>query len=293
MTSEEALLFEHIAAMNNQGVTFLSVDRSNALILFRASLEGMHTLLNLYGTEPISVSPKVAPEQQSQPKNVRPMCCQSSPTSSKSPSPPDIPARHGLQDQPVHLLQLTNDQAVTELPSMLDNVFVKAFHLIPTVNAYSSDPLTNLSIAFAIVIFNLAIAFHLEALHEHHQRDCDEWTTTYPATAITLGYCTRAKQLYAKAQCILQKIGVNETVSTGHPVLDLLNMALLNNVAHVSVPLCAYDDARTAIHHLCTFCTTVQPSLHDADTALILAWYVQSFWMHAHFLEIPTVASAA
>lgn len=316
MNNETKLLYQHIVALNNEGVAWLYTDRVVALSFFRAALESMRSLLGWFGVE--AQQPQTCqihhphghhpPQQNALPLSAMPNMARQPQPSSPTPGQ-QIP--HDLPHPP-------------QVPSLIDNVFVRAFHLIDSTDgatAYSQDPLTNISVAFAIVLFNMGIAFHWQALHEELSvSSCSPDPNTHVAWYDCL---TRAKLLYLKAQFIFNKLGITNEAACGHAVIDLVSMALLNNLAQVcqafedrnirKIPSTAsggYSEDNQGSNHredssatitasqrfgrqLLAFCTTVVPAQHDADTASILRWYMSAFQLHAQLLQLPTMASAA
>ena len=320
MNNEIKLLYQHIVTLNNEGVAWLYTDRANALSFFRAALESMRSLLGCFGVE--AIQPPTCqihhPHGYHHPPQQNGLPFPAMPTNmARSPPPPSSPT----PGQPLpHDLQRHQPQ----VPSLIDNVFVRAFHLIGSADgaaAYSQDPLTNISVAFAIVLFNMAIAFHWQALHEELSvSSC----SPDPNTHVDWYDClTRAKLLYHKAQFILNKLGITNETACGHAVIDLVTMASLNNLAQLcqafedrsirkihATTSSDYAEENQDLNHredssvtitasqrfgrqLLAFCATVVPAQHDVDTASILRWYMSAFQLHAQLLQIPTMASAA
>jgi len=317
MNNETKLLYQHIVALNNQGVAWLYTDRATALSFFRAALESMRSLLGWFGVE---AQPETSQTYQQQEIHYPHQQQNSLPFSAM----PNM-ARPPRPSSPTPGQQLPLDlQHQPEVPSLIENVFVRAFHLIDSADgaaAYSQDPLNNISVAFAIVLFNMAIAFHWQALHEELPvSSCSPDPMTHLAWYDCL---TRAKLLYLKAQFILNKLGITNEATCGHAVIDLVSMALLNNLAQVcqafedrnirkipSTVSGGYSENNQDSNHcedssatitasqrfgrqLLAFCATVVPAQHDVDTASILRWYMSAFQLHAQLLQMPTMASAA
>jgi hypothetical protein len=156
--------------------------------------------------------------------------------------------------------------------------------------AYSPDPLVNAVMMSSILLFNVAVVFHAKG--------CGG--TTREASERT--YLERARDLYRKALGLLQPGDghgrAQLTPIHHHPVLDVLSMALPNNIAAASYALGDYDACRTSVELLVSSCSRVMSDgrrrLLDPEAASVLEWHTHLFMYNAFFLQSPpTVASAA
>jgi len=157
----------------------LHIDRSNAFSFFRNALEATRTLLGLYGRtstdsqkQKQSASTDTWPDRKKEEakaaeeglkakriKKGSNSCSEAvdaddSFLSSQAGGVETQTGKSGPSDNP--------PEDAPPLPppsshSTLGNVFAQAFPLISAENAYRSDCLTNLSVTFAIILFNMAI----------------------------------------------------------------------------------------------------------------------------------------
>ena len=143
----------------------------------------------------------------------------------------------------------------------------------------------------AILLFNVAVVFHVKGCGET-SKESSERT-----------YLERARDLYRKAHGLLQPGGEGPahlfpTQHHQHPVLDVLAMALHNNIAAASYALGDYDACRTHVELLVASCSSVLSDAHrrllDPEAVSVLEWHTHLFMYNAYFLRTPpTVASAA
>jgi tetratricopeptide (TPR) repeat protein len=163
-------------------------------------------------------------------------------------------------------------------PSSVPFVHSHAINVIPSPNAYSTDTLVNTTVVSSIVLFNLGIVYHLKGL-----------VGTGEATM----RLAKARSLYHKSQLLLVDAGVPPS-STGNPVIDMLCMALYNNLAQVSFEMLSYNDSRSYFEHLIQFALTVVPSRYgDATIAALVDQQKSNFLLNAIILHAPKLAAAA
>jgi tetratricopeptide (TPR) repeat protein len=165
------------------------------------------------------------------------------------------------------------------LPCSAPFAYARGINLIPCETAYSSDVLINTTIVSSLIIFNLSIIYHLKGLEQGRSQ-----------SIIRL---LKAKSLYAKSHQLLTDAGV-PLGSTGNPVIDMLSMALFNNLAHVCFELASYDESRQYFDHLIRVALTVIPSRYgDAHIGSLLDLQKSNFLLNAIILQTPKLAAAA
>jgi hypothetical protein len=116
--------------------------------------------------------------------------------------------------------------------------------------AFSKDAMANDKICSAIVVFNLALCSHLQGLRRDDRQSC-------------LQSLRKAKSLYSQSFTLLADTIMTEcdcTVgSTGNALIDLLVMALLNNLALLHyVEFRELSESQQVFAHLIQFATSVQ-----------------------------------
>jgi tetratricopeptide (TPR) repeat protein len=163
-------------------------------------------------------------------------------------------------------------------PSSVPFVHSHAINVILSRNAYSTDTLVNTTVVSSIVLFNLGIVYHLKGLE-----GTGEATTCL----------TKARSLYQKSQLLLVDAGVPPS-SSGNPVIDMLCMALYNNLAQASFEMLIYNDSRSYFELLIRFALTVVPSRYgDATIATLVDQQKSNFLLNAIILHAPKLAPAA
>jgi tetratricopeptide (TPR) repeat protein len=130
----------------------------------------------------------------------------------------------------------------------------------------------------SIIIFNLSIIYHLKGLE---------------GRSMSVMRLRKAKSLYLKAHNLLVDAGVPMR-ATSNPVIDMLSMALYNNLAHVTFELQAYDESRRFFDKLVRFALSVVPARYgDAYVGSLLDQQKSNFLLNAIILQIPMLAAAA
>lgn len=174
-------------------------------------------------------------------------------------------------------MEAEND-CIQPLPSSVQFIQSQAINVIPLPTAYSSDSLVNMTIVSSIILFNLGIVYHLRGLEENNQ-----------SSACLLKACS----LYQKSQVLLAGSGVPLN-STGNPVIDMLSMAIENNMAHVFFELSMYEDSRQHFDQLIAFALTVVPARYgDFMVGSLVDQQKSSFLLNAMILHAPKLAPAA
>lgn len=240
---------ESIAALNNHGVAaFTAGDLPLALDLFRRSLQA--TIGGLQPTDQAQVPPSSDPA---------PHVHYSAPSSSSSP--PERPT-------------LTEEASLSMM-----NAYTRAINLIPSSTAYSQDPLVNTTIVASIVLFNLALVYHIKGMEGFDNA--------------SEGRIHKARSLYNKARSLLSEAGLNPCSSTGHPLIDILSMAILNNLGQSAHYLSEYQHAQAHFEELVVYASTVSTKIDNVEASALLEWHKSIFLMNAVALQPPVLASAA
>lgn len=259
------------AELNNLGVTCLAAgDLRRALDLFRQALK--FTMGEMEPEDQARAELEVERQNVSMPKlNVQ-----------QSSASADNKNMDTTEQSPMSLLASKvgpiNAHLAKQAPPSSQFVHVRGINLVAAPTAYSQDTLVNTTIVSSIVIFNLAIVYHLKGLEECGNTDAR---------------LAKARSLYHKSHLLLQEAGV-PGASTGNPVIDMLSMALFNNMAQSSFELGGYPESRGYFEQLICFATTVVPSRYqDAYVFSLLDQQKSNFLLNAIILHAPKIASAA
>jgi hypothetical protein len=307
-----------IATINNNGVScFQSGDLDASLSLFRQALEAVATsLLPDEDGEGRRASSKdgalpLTPPEKGEDRRFVEASSSSSAASATAKRSRDAALRivasnpndcagsiaqvTNAYTRPIHLIPLEGSYSSNHTAPRCSNandIDLSPSHTIclDSLGAYSPDPLVNAVMMSSILLFNVAVVFHAKGCGEA-AREASERT-----------YLERARDLYRKALGLLQPGHghgrAQLTPSHHHPVLDVLSMALPNNVAAASYALGDYDACRTNVELLVSSCSRVMSDgrrrLLDPEAASVLEWHMHLFMYNAYFLQTPpTVASAA
>lgn len=271
------LEYQRTVAFNNHAVALLKAgDLQTSLSLFRGALQSTIGLLD--GS---SECPSATPQEiQACPSRCGVIGTSRSCDSSLGQGQQQhIQAHLQVQDQPFHSdsFQEIEGDAINQF------AFVRALNLIPLRNVYSEDPLVNLSIVSSIVLFNLSIVYHRQGLAQ--EMECQ--------ARLAQENLYKAQSLYAKAQALLMESRISTTESHGHAVIDILNMAIYNNLAQSYHIQANFAASKHYFGLLVRYASSVIPELHDPDTANLLEWHKSFFLLNAFALQPPAAASAA
>ena len=255
-----------VARLNNAAVGFLAINREDlASDLFRFALEFAVGRLGLAEATQV-VQQASSWHQQERTRKGNGVCARDPQAQLSSMS---------LQQQ----------DASPEMPYFTSLPFVHAegILLMPTSTAFSTDVLLSSTITSSIVVFNMALANHLQALH---------------GRSVNLKQLAVARTLYLKSFLLLKDVGILKETSTGgvHPMVDLLVMALCNNLAQTNYEIGDDAEARLYFGHLAQYASTVDNSAQYADDAMaatMVHHYKSSFLLNATILHPPLVAPAA
>jgi len=171
----------------------------------------------------------------------------------------------------------TTEESVNTL-----HAYTRAINLIPQETAYAEDNLVNTTIESSIILFNLALVYHVKGLEGFDNS--------------SLSMLLKARSLYLKAKCLLEEAGIPMDQSLGHqPVLDILIMAIHNNLGQSAYHLNEFDDSQSRFRDLSLYASSLKPErfAHDPETKALLEWHKSMFLMNAMTLQPPKLASAA
>jgi len=164
-------------------------------------------------------------------------------------------------------------------PIMEENAFVRAIFLNSSPTGYSQNPRTSFEVASAIVIFNLAVASHRKVLTAQD--------------LVAEKKARHAKTIYLKCLESFNEIGISLIRSSRHEVIDIVIMAVFNNLAQISYVLSNFEVASTYFTLLQAFAGTVHTHWYGERSACILNWHKTVFYLNATFMRAPSAASAA
>ena len=157
-------------------------------------------------------------------------------------------------------------------------IHARAMRIIANHGAYAKDPMVNATLNSAIIIFNLAVVYHVKAVGE----------------SVSQGpRLCKAKSLYEKSYLLLADCNVLACAG-GNPTIDLLSMALLNNLAQITYELTEYDSSQLYFQELVRFAHSVSPDAYgNCSIATFMDYQKSSFLLNAMFLHAPSIAPAA
>jgi hypothetical protein len=156
--------------------------------------------------------------------------------------------------------------------------YCKGFVVMPFPKAYSESDVVNSAIVSTIVIFNMAVVYHLKALQdENHSYE----------------RLIKAQSLYKRCYHLLSHTGVAKQC-TRNPLIDVMVMALLNNLAHSSYEVGSFCESKVYFDSLLQFAITVSPfQYHDLPTGIMVEQQKSSFLINIIILQPPKYAAAA
>jgi hypothetical protein len=269
--------YQRTVAFNNHAVALLKAgDLQTSLNLFRGALQSTIGLLDGSSECPFATPQEIQAFPSRGGVIGSSLSCVSSVQRGQQQP---IQAHLQAQDQPIHSdpFQETEGDVTNQF------AFIRALNLIPLSNVYSEDPLVNLSIVSSIVLFNLSIVYHHQGLTK--EMECQ--------SRLAQENLYKAQSLYAKAQALLMESGISTTESRGHAVIDVVNMAIYNNLAQSYHIQANYAVSKHYFGLLVRYASSVIPELHDPDTANLLEWHKSFFLLNAFALQPPAAASAA
>jgi hypothetical protein len=160
----------------------------------------------------------------------------------------------------------------------------------PRCHFFSTNPLHDKHICSAVIVFNLGLVYHLQALggrtgSSHRQ------------------YLTRALSLYLQASGILSSLSLLHLgrTSTGNALVDLVLLALINNSADLTRALLDHESSQALFQQLIQFAVSVR-ECYSARSAIVnshqqwmiapLNQHVDSLLFHAMFSRMFPSATA-
>jgi hypothetical protein len=162
------------------------------------------------------------------------------------------------------------------------NVYTQVFRMVVNTDLFAPDTLEAARIRSAIVIFNLALAMHLQSMRDGTSEQ---------------GYLAKAQSLYQHSFHLLSDRLLNG--STGNALLDLLYMAVLNNLAQITLQSYSYHQEEKPFNQilgrLVRFARTIQATTYrDMQVSTIMTHHVRSFLLNAATSRfLPQVSAAA
>lgn len=155
-------------------------------------------------------------------------------------------------------------------------VYSDGIRLLPSGIAFSCDNLVNEIAVSSIIIFNLGVAYHVNGLE------------TYSGPQLT-----KSLSMYQKAYVLLLDVGI-PPMPTGNAMVDLLFMALFNNLAHVCFELVNYEESERYFDSLYRFAYAISPIFYDDPAARdAIEQHKRNFLLNAVILKTPNFANAA
>ena len=260
-----------VAGLNNAGVNFLSLHREDlASDLFRFALQFATGRLGL--EEAIQVFQRASSWHQQVVERNHERC-------GERPTDPSAVTSF------MSTHSLINHETSPDSPSITSLPFVHTEGLLfmPSSEIFSTDVLLRTTVTSSILIFNMGLAYHLQALH---------------GKSIDLKRLAIARSLYLKGIRLLRDANIFTDVSIGgeHPILDLLILALCNNLGQTSYEVGAYAEARHYFGSMLQYAATVDNSAKyasDSLAATMIHLHKSSFLLNAMILHPPTVAPIA
>jgi tetratricopeptide (TPR) repeat protein len=225
-TANDNMSFSQVVELNNLGVVYFEARQfPQAMTLFRDALQRVITP----GTPFTQASP-LPPSQQRQ---------------QADPCSPILKAaahRHRISD-------MGGDDYFQH---------THAIEIVPTPKAYSEDPLANLTIVASMVIWNLALVYHIKSNHNQARLQ-------------------KAYSLYKKSWILVQPLILDQyhqqnATATKHPVVELFVQPLLNNLADCCQQLHNYEHAQLWSERLLSYARSISAAnaaAASSDTAIL------------------------
>jgi tetratricopeptide (TPR) repeat protein len=153
----------------------------------------------------------------------------------------------------------------------------QCFRLMNRVS-FSMNPLDNDDISSSIVIFNTALVFHLQALKVN-----------------SIQHLTKAMTLYQQAATLLREY-IYAGNATGNALVDVLYMAILNNLGLLYRDFSQHGESRDTFHLLIRYALSIQSTaVYAAEKGDPVDRQIYSFLLNATILGLnsPDTAAAA
>jgi hypothetical protein len=284
-------------ALNQMGIVFLEKgDLENALSRFREALFSAMVLLE---------SSREVEELPSRPIKhdaITPIPVSADNAEDAAMSTTAVDPSHTvhLMDWPSemrdgnHRFLLAQSISAPTAAAMAGSPFVHArgLPIIGMAGAYVDDAMLNASCVSAVLIFNLGVVYHVKAM---------QGGTVSSSSSCGTNCLTKAKTLYTHSLTLLHQsrgwdyCTVN-SASAANQAMDLLSMALFNNLGHVCYEQSNYEESSLFFHDLVGFASTVTPSGYgnnDDSLTLCLNEYKKHFLLNAMILNARPTAPAA
>lgn len=194
-------------------------------------------------------------------------------------------ASSSASDQSQPLLELYDNRFVAlETAITVESAFFQVVELKPLITVRQPhEELTALSVAFIIIVFNYAVAHHVGGFPKE--------------THVVAEKLLEAQSLYANGQNFLRQFQESEAVFTqvgGRGLIQLVNMASYNNLAHIDYTLGDYAAFVDHLYELAVQASNLDPwSYEDSETALFLEWHKRVMINNVLMMQSPTIAAAA
>jgi len=174
---------------------------------------------------------------------------------------------------------LQTDQHSFPEPSVSDYIYVNPMNLMSSKNAYASDSLVDVTVQSAMVLFNIGLVYHL--VGQDDICSCDE------------SNIVKAKKLYERATSLLCNCSSSAYASSGRPVVDILSMAILNNLGAAAHQLNLYEESEHYLRGLNILASSLRIPDANEEMKDILRYYQSYFLFNSVSLQPPTRAPAA
>jgi hypothetical protein len=174
---------------------------------------------------------------------------------------------------PAAIYSVTNNSSSTPF------MYSSGINLLSSITAYSLEPSVNDTVFSSIVIFNLAIVYHLKGFECSGSQSRIQFF--------------KAMSLYQKSYMLLVAVGVLKT-ATGNAVVDMVCMSVFNNLAEVCFELSDFSECQRYFVCLMRFLDSVATYIYDDDhTSSMLFQAKINFLLNATLLQEPFLAAAA
>jgi hypothetical protein len=169
-----------------------------------------------------------------------------------------------------------NYQVPADAPFMIEYAFVRPILLVPSETVYSEDKLVNLTVAFAIVLFNLAVSHHRQCLGQE-ELEVRSWIA-------------RARMFYVNTQSTLESFrSAIDRNSPGNALVDLIMMATFNNLAQMAFMLSEYQESQRHIRELVDYVA----GSYEGEPSSLFDYHKSLFLFNVFIFQPPKAAAAA
>lgn len=162
-----------------------------------------------------------------------------------------------------------------------------------SLQAIASDPLVCLSLASAVILYNLAVVNQLQGL----QGSFCKQTQGQQVQETQDRHTQRAISFFGTCRMLLQEAGINPHQAIGIPLLDFLSMAIYNNIGYAAFEQGDYQAAERYFRQLEVFTSslrTITPFQQwDGETYMLMDRFMNEFLLNTLVLGKPSLAAAA